>query len=342
RCLAKQHHPDANQNDPRAAEKFKEIGEAYAVLSDAEKRAQYDQVRKNPFANLGFGRTGASGAAGGTRSGSFEEMGDLGGLSDLFGSLFDRGRKRRTGAEPRRTRGHDVEYLVEIPFVTAARGGKITITVPVTEDCATCGGSGNSPGTRPKTCPECAGSGSITFGQGSFAVSRPCPACLGRGQVPTDPCKTCGSTGQVREQRQISLAVPAGVDTGSKLRLSGQGERAPEGGTAGDLLITFKVLPHHFFRRDGLDIHVTVPINIAQATLGSKIRVRTIDDKKVSLRIPPGTQPGTRFRVAGQGIEKGGRRGDQYVQVKIEVPEQLTPEQEQSLRNFATTAGLKY
>jgi molecular chaperone DnaJ len=344
RRLAKQYHPDANQNDPKAAEKFKEIGEAYAVLSDAEKRKQYDQVRKNPFASFGFGRSGAGGAgpSAGQTTYSFDDLGDIGGLSDLFGSLFDRGRRRRTGAEPRRTRGHDVEYLVEIPFTTAARGGKITITVPVTEDCSTCHGTGNAPGTKPKICPECGGAGTITFGQGSFAVSRPCPACMGRGQVPTEPCKTCNGSGQIREQRQIALSVPAGVDNGSKLRLSGQGERAPAGATPGDLIVTFKVQPHHFFRRDGLDIYCTVPINIAQAALGSKIRVRTIDDKKVALRIPPGTQPATRFRIPGQGIEKGGRRGDQYVQVRIEVPEQLTPEQEQSLRQFASAAGLKF
>jgi molecular chaperone DnaJ len=346
RKLAKQYHPDANQNDPKAAEKFKEIGEAYSVLSDGDKRKQYDQVRKNPFAGFGFGRPGAArpepGAAETTYS--FEDIGDLGGLSDLFGSLFDRGRRRRPGQpqEPRRTRGHDIEYLVEIPFITAARGGKITITIPVTEDCPTCSGSGNAPGTKPRTCAECGGSGTITFGQGSFAVSRPCPACLGRGQVPTEPCKTCNGTGQIREQRQIAITVPPGVDTGSKLRLTGQGERAPAGGTPGDLLVTFRVTPHHFFRRDGLDIHVTVPINIAQATLGSKIRVRTVDDKKVALRIPPGTQSATRFRIAGQGIEKGGRRGDQYVQVKIEVPDHLTPEQEQRLREFAVAAGMKY
>jgi molecular chaperone DnaJ len=344
RKLAKQYHPDANQNDPKAAEKFKEIGEAYGVLSDPAKRQHYDQVRKNPFAGFGgFGR--APGSPGGTAEQpgfSFEDL-DVGGISDLFGSLFDRGRRKpRSGTETRRTRGHDIEYLVEIPFTTAARGGKITITVPVTEECATCGGSGNAPGTKPKTCPECNGSGTITFGQGGFAVSRPCPACLGRGQVPTDPCKTCNGTGQLREQRQIALTVPAGVDTGSKLRLSGQGERAPAGGAAGDLLISFKVAPHHFFKRDGLDIHVTVPINVAQAMLGSKIRVRTVDDKKVALKVPPGTQSGTRFRIPGQGIEKGGHRGDQYVQVKIEVPEQLTPEQEQKAREFAQTAGLKF
>jgi molecular chaperone DnaJ len=146
----------------------------------------------------------------------------------------------------------------------------------------------------------------------------------------------------VREQRQIVLTVPAGVDNGSKLRLSGQGEKAATGAPAGDLLVTFKVLPHHFFRRDGLDIHCTVPVNLAQALLGSRIRVRTVDGKKVALRVPPGTQTGTRFRISGQGVEKGGRRGDQYVQVRIEVPEELTPEQQQLVREFATAANLKY
>jgi molecular chaperone DnaJ len=232
--------------------------------------------------------------------------------------------------------------MVEIRFTTAARGGKVSITVPMTEDCATCGGSGNAPGSKPKTCPECGGSGSISFGQGGFAVSRPCPVCLGRGQVPTDPCPTCSGTGQITEQKQIVLTIPAGVDTGSKLRMSGQGERGANGGQPGDLLVTFKVTPHHFFRRDGLDIHVTIPINVAQALLGSKIRVSTVDGKKVALRIPPGTQSGTRFRVGGQGIEKSARRGDLYVQVKIEVPEKLDEQQSQLIRDFAQSANLRY
>ena len=235
-----------------------------------------------------------------------------------------------------------MEYVVEIPFATAARGGKINISVPVTDDCATCNGSGNAPGSKPKTCTECGGSGSISFGQGGFAVSRPCPACLGRGQVPTQPCAVCRGTGQVREQRQILLSVPSGVDTGSKLRLSGQGERAAAGAPPGDLLITFRVEPDRFFRRDGLDVHCTVPINIAQAMLGSKIRVRTVDERKVALRIPAGTQSGTRFRIPQQGIEKGGRRGDQYVQVKIEVPDQLDADQTELVREFARAANLKY
>lgn len=346
RRLAKQNHPDANPNDPQAAERFKEIGEAYAVLSDPEKRKQYDQMRKfGPLGGaggFGFGQRTGGAQPGGTETRfSFDDIGDLGGLGDIFSSIFDRTR-RRPGRETTRAKGRDVEYVVEIPFETAARGGRITITVPVTEDCATCSGSGNAPGTRPKTCPECAGKGTITFGQGGFAVSRPCPACLGRGQIPTEPCSVCRGTGQVTEQRQILLTVPSGVDTGSKLRLSGQGERGTAGGAAGDLLVTFKVQPHRFFRRDGLDVHVTVPINMAQALLGSKIRVRTVDGRKVSLKIPPGTQSGTRFRIPGQGIEKGDRRGDQYVQVKIEVPESLTPEQERLAREFAAAADLRY
>jgi molecular chaperone DnaJ len=347
RRLAKQHHPDANSNDPQAAERFKEIGEAYAVLSDADKRRQYDQMRKmGPFGGFGFGdrAAGAPGGAGAEEIRfSMDDLGDIGGLGDLFSSFFDRGRRRRgTTRETASRRGRDVEYIVEIEFATAARGGKISITVPMVDDCTICSGTGNAPGTRPKTCPECRGTGTITFGQGGFAVSRPCPACLGRGQVPTEPCSACRGTGQIRENRQILLTVPAGVDAGSKLRLSGQGEKAAGGGPAGDLIVTFKVKPHHFFRRDGLDVHCTIPINIAQALLGSRVRVRTIDDRKVALRIPPGTQSGTKFRITGQGIEKAGRRGDQYVQVRVEVPEQLSEEQERLARAFAEAAGMRY
>ena len=343
RRLAKQYHPDANPNNKEAAERFKEIGEAYSVLSDAEKRKQYDTMRKNPFAGLGRtpGATSGAGTTGAAGGFSFEDIGDLGGLSDIFESIFSRGRKRGAGAQAR-ARGNDVEYLVEIPFQTAARGGKITITVPITDECATCNGSGSAPGTKPQVCPECKGAGTISFGQGGFAVQRPCPNCLGRGSVPTVPCQVCGGSGQVRENRQIMLTVPAGVDTGSKLRVAGQGEKGAGGAAAGDLIVNFKVQPDHFFRRDGLDVICTIPINAAQAVLGSKVRVRTLDDKKVALRIPPGTQSGTRFRIPGQGIEKSGHRGDQYVQVKIEVPETLNPEAEELFKQFAEKAGLKH
>ena len=344
RRLAKQNHPDANRNDPQAAERFKEIGEAYGVLSDDAKRKQYDQVRKNPFASYGFGGQGArpsAGQAGEVRF-NFEDLGDVGGLGDIFSSLFDRTARRRTTRTAREQRARDVEYLVEISIALAARGGKITIEVPMTDDCSVCAGTGNAPGSKARTCPECNGKGTISFGQGGFAVSRPCPNCMGRGQVPTDPCRNCNGTGQVREQRQIVLTVPAGVDTGSKLRLTGQGEKGTPGSTPGDLLVTFRVKPDRFFRRDGLDVHSTIPINVAQALLGSKIRVRTVDDRKVALRIPPGTQSGTRFRIPGQGIEKSGHRGDQYVQVKVEVPDKLDEEQERIARDFARAANLRY
>jgi molecular chaperone DnaJ len=353
RKLAKKFHPDANPNDPQAAERFKEVGEAYSVLSDDDKRRQYDTMRRNPFANFGFGaRTGAARTGGpqgtqaaGDTSFSFEDLGDLGGLGDIFSSIFDRGGKRRQqrgAAGPRTTRGRDVEYLVEISFNVAVRGGKVQLTVPMTDDCTICNGTGAAPGAKLQSCPECGGSGNITFGQGGFAVSRPCPACLGRGQIPSERCSACNGTGHVREQRQIVLSVPAGVDTGSKLRLSGQGEKGGAGAAPGDLIVTFKVQPHHFFRRDGLDIHCTVPLNLAQATLGSKIRVRTVDDRKVALRIPAGTQSGTRFRIPGQGVEKAGRRGDQFVQVKVEVPDTLTAEQERLMKEFADAAELRY
>lgn len=355
RKLAKKYHPDANPNDASAAERFKEISEAYAVLSDEDKRKQYDQMRKlGAFGGFGgaggmggFGRhpggaPGAGGAAGSTGGFSFEDMGDVGGLGDLFGSIFDFGRRRGGAREGGAQRGENVEYAVEIPFELAVRGGKLPITVPITEDCGTCHGSGARPGTDLTTCPECKGRGSIVFGQGGFAVSRPCPACLGKGKVPTDPCPTCQGRGQLRQQRQIQVTVPAGVDTGSKIRLPGQGEKGPGGGAAGDLLVTFRVQPDRFFSREGMDIACTVPINLAQATLGSRIRVRTVDDKRVVLRIPPGTQSGTRFRIKGQGVEKDGRRGDQYVRVQVTVPEELGDRERKLMEEFAEAAGLKY
>ncbi|HSJ26544.1 MAG TPA: molecular chaperone DnaJ [Longimicrobiales bacterium] len=355
RKLAKQYHPDANANDPQAAERFKEVGEAYSVLSDEGKRKQYDTMRRSPFGGYGGAPggfrpgagTGTAAGAGGPGAGgpgagfSFEDLGDLGGFGDIFSSIFDRGGKRRQ-QRTRSEKGRDVEYIVEIGFMTAARGGRVTIAVPMTDDCAVCNATGAAPGARLQSCGECGGTGTVQFGQGGFAVSRPCPACLGRGQVPSVPCSACGGSGQVREERRIAITVPAGVDTGSKLRLSGQGEKGSAGSPAGDLLVTFKVQPDRFFRRDGLDIHCTVPINVAQAALGSRIRVRTVDGRKVALRIPPGTQSGTRFRIAGQGIEKGANRGDQYVQVKVEVPEQLSDEQQDLLRAFAESAELRY
>ena len=351
RKLAKQHHPDANPNNAAAAEKFKEISEAYAVLSDEEKRRQYDQMRKlGAFGGLGgfrpgTTRPGAGGAPGGAASFSFDDIG-VGGLGDIFGSIFDFGRKRegpaRGGRPAGPTRGENIEYQVEIPFNTAARGGTITVTLPVTEECSVCSGTGAKPGTSVVTCPECHGSGTVTFGQGGFGVTRPCPNCMGRGKVPQDPCDNCHGTGHIRQQKTVNVSIPPGVDNGSKVRIAGQGEKGAAGGPPGDLLINVKVQPDRFFQREGLDLVCEVPINLAQAVLGSKIKVRTVDGKSVVLRIPPGTQGGTRFRIKGQGVEKGGRRGDQYVKVEVGVPETLSDEQRKQFEDFAAAAGLRH
>ncbi|HEV7587084.1 MAG TPA: molecular chaperone DnaJ [Longimicrobium sp.] len=349
RKLAKQYHPDANASDPAAAEKFKEVSEAYAVLSDEEKRKQYDQMRRFGGGLGGFRPGGARpGTAQGQAGGgfSFDDV-EIGGLGDIFGSIFDFG-KRRGGAgtsggrQAGPQRGDSIEYEVEIPFKTAARGGTITVSLPVTEDCPVCAGTGAKPGTPVITCPECHGEGTITFGQGGFGVTRPCPNCMGRGRVPQDPCSACGGTGQVRRQKTVNVTIPPGVDNGSKVRIAGQGEKGAGGGPPGDLLINVRVVPDRFFQREGLDLVSEVPINLAQAVLGSKIKVRTVDGKSVVLRVPPGTQSGTRFRIKGQGVEKGGRRGDQFVKVEVGVPETLTDEQRKQFEDFAANAGLRH
>ncbi len=334
RKLAKRYHPDANRDDPNAGERFKEVAEAYSVLSDAEKRRQYDRMRRfTPFED--FATT--TGEAGRSRGFSLD---DLGGIGDIFSSIFDfgRGRRQRQTAQ----RGRDVDFTVEVPFRTAVRGGQITINVPVTEECATCDGNGARPGTTTTRCPECGGSGQKSFGQGGFAINRPCPACYGRGEIATDPCPSCKGTGQVTTQRRVNLRVPSGVETGSRVRMSGMGERGPGGGPPGDLMIRFEVKADKFFRRSGLDVYCTVPINIAQATLGSKLRVRTVDGKRVVLRIPPGTSSGTKFRLAKMGVEKDGRIGDQYVEVKVIVPEKLNERGRELLEELAEVEDIKY
>jgi molecular chaperone DnaJ len=212
----------------------------------------------------------------------------------------------------------------------------------VTEGCPTCAGSGGAPGATWSTCPECNGRGTISFGQGGFAVNRPCPQCRGRGRIPSQPCPTCRGAGEIRTERQVSITVPPGTESGTRVRMRGQGQSPRAGAPAGDLLVTFQVQPDRFFHREGLDIVCEVPLNLAQAALGTRLRVRTLDGKKVMLRIPGGTQPGRRFRIKGQGIEKNGAKGDQLVQVQVTVPDQLTPEQQDLLKQFAQSAGLPY
>lgn len=334
RRLAKQYHPDANPNDASAAERFKEISEAHSVLSDAEKRKQYDTMRR-----YGAFARGAPGGARGPGATRFEEtdlggFSSFGGLGDLFSSIFGRGRKT-AGVEP-------IEVAVEVPFRTAALGGKVPIAVSVTEACPTCGGSGAAPGAKVATCPECKGSGTVSFGAGGFAVNRPCPACRGKGRIPSQPCPTCAGQGERPTSKRLLVTVLAGTETGHRVRLKGQGQRSTDGGPNGDLIVTFQVQPDRFFRREALDVLCTVPINLAQAALGSKIKVRTLDGRRVVLRIPPGTQPGQKFRIRNQGVERNGRRGDQLVEVDVKIPEKMNPEQEALMRQLAESAGMKH
>jgi molecular chaperone DnaJ len=237
--------------------------------------------------------------------------------------------------------GQTIETTLEIPFRTAAAGGKVPIEIDVNEDCETCKGSGAAPGATIRMCPECNGRGVVSFGQGGFAVNRPCPMCAGRGQVPSEPCPTCSGSGEVRSRKGVLVGIPAGADTGTKIRLKGQGAKGTNGGPTGDLVITLQVQEDRFYRRDGLDLVAEVPLNLAQATLGTRITVRTLDGKKVTIRIPPGTDSGRRFRVRGQGIAKDDQKGDLIVEATITVPDSLTEEQEKLFRAFAESAGMK-
>src|SRR6266699_220344 len=335
RRLAKQYHPDRNPNNAQAAERFKEINEAQDVLSDPAKRKRYDQVRRyGAYAGAGGARGTGAGAQGPGVDFDLSDLGSFGGLGDLFSSIF--GRRSAEGGG-RADDEDEIETTGAIPFRVAALGGNVPGTLPMAEVCPTCSGSGAAPGATLSTCPECRGRGVISFGQGGFAVNRPCPVCRGRGRVPSERCRTCGGSGGVRVGKRLVLTVPAGTEDGTKLRLRGQGTKGK-----GDVVVVLQVEPDRFFRRDGLDVIATVPINVAQAMLGTKIKVKTLDGRRVVLKIPPGTKPGQKFRIVGQGIEKNGRRGDQYVEVHVDIPERLTPEQEAAMKAFADKSGMRY
>jgi molecular chaperone DnaJ len=339
RRLAKKYHPDANPNNTQAAEMFKQISEAHGVLSDADKRKKYDMMRRlgafDPMARRPAPQgAGGRGGAGGGETFDFGDFGSMG-LGDIFSSIFGRGRKD----EPK---GETVEATLEIPFRTAALGGKVPISLSMNDTCATCGGNGAAPGATLSQCPECNGRGTISFGQGGFAVNRPCPMCRGRGKIPSEKCPTCGGAGETRSEKRVMITVPPATESGLKIRLKGQGERGEGGKPPGDLLVTFQVQPDSFFRRDGLDLICDVTINLAQAAFGTRLRVKTLDGQKVLLKIPPGTQPGRKFRIKGQGIAKGERRGDMLVTVQVTVPEQLSPEQAELLKKFAESAGMAH
>lgn len=338
RKLAKQYHPDANPNNPQAAETFKQVSEAHAVLSDPEKRQKYDMMRRlgafDPRRGAPQG-TGAR-APGGGFSETFD-FGDFGsmGLGDIFSSIFGRGKRE----EPR---GESIETELEIPFRTAALGGKVPVTLSLNETCRTCSGSGAAPGASLSQCPECKGRGTISFGQGGFAVNRPCPMCRGRGKIPSEKCPTCDGVGETKGEKNVMITVPPGTESGLKIRLKGQGATGRAGAPPGDLMVTFQVQPDRFFRREGLDVICDVSINLAQAVFGTRLRVKTLDGKKVVLKIPAGTQPGRRFRIKGEGVLKGERRGDQLVTVQLTLPEELSPEQTELLKKFTESAGMRY
>ncbi|MBA3583903.1 MAG: molecular chaperone DnaJ [Gemmatimonadetes bacterium] len=344
RKLARKYHPDANPNDATAEERFKEISAAYQVLSDPEKRRQYDQMRKAGAAGFGGFRPGGPGAGGDWQSIDLEDlqgMGGLGGLGDLFASMFGgRGRAQGPAAQTRR-RGADRQVEVRVAFATAARGGEISVSVPLEEECPRCGGKGAEPGTPVQTCPQCGGSGQVSLVQGGFAVQRPCPRCYGRGTLVETPCRECGGDGSVTRQRQIKVKIPAGTEDGERIRLRGKGEPGQAGGPPGDLYLTVRVREDRFFRREGLNVLCTVPINAVQAMLGTKIRVRTIHGTKLELGIPAGTQSGTRFRLREQGVRQGDRVGDQYVEIAITVPEELSDEERHLVEELGQRPSFK-
>jgi molecular chaperone DnaJ len=369
RKVAKKYHPDSNPNNPKAADKFKEINEAHEVLNDAKKRKQYDDMRRFASAGYGgggayqgfdindllgqFGRGGAggtggargAGARGGTGGGgeafTFEDVGGLGDLGSIFSNIFDRGgrfRQERYGPQ----KGEDLSAEVEVPFDLAVKGGKTVVTISRNDLCDRCRGTGAEPGSKVAKCPQCGGAGMISVSQGGFAVSRPCPRCYGRGEIVAEPCVKCSGTGQVSAVKRLSITVPKGIEDGGKIRLRGLGQPGTSGGPAGDLIVRVNVAGDRFFTRRGANIYCDVKINLAQAVLGSKIRVRTMGDRKALLKIPPGTQPGTKFRLKGLGAEVGDKAGDQLVTVNIEIPRHLDAESKKLFEQLAGSLDLKH
>jgi molecular chaperone DnaJ len=330
RALALKYHPDRNPDDAGAEEKFKEASEAYAVLSDAEKRRAYDR--------FGFEGVGAGGPGG------FPDFGDLGAFGDVLNDLFGDFFGTRGGAGGRRRgrgrRGADLRYNLEIELREVLAGKDARLSIPKTRACGSCNGSGARAGTRPESCSRCRGSGQLMFQQGFFRISRPCDACGGAGEVVKERCTSCRGSGRVESEQTLSVKIPAGVEHGTRLRLAGEGEAGIEGGAPGDLYVDVSVKPHPFFVRDGSDLHCQVPVQFVQAALGAEIEVPTLEGK-VSLRIPDGTQSGKVLRLAGKGLPAlGGRgRGDQLVQIFVEVPSRLTERQRELLEQFAKETG---
>ena len=332
RKLALTYHPDRNPGDAKAEERFKEAAEAYAILADPDKRRRYDQ----------FGHAGVTGAAGRPDLDPtiFTDFGDIfGSVGDIFGfgDLFGGGRRRGGPA-----RGADLRYDLSIPFSEAATGAETTLKIPRLEMCDRCKGSKSEPGSKAQTCPQCGGHGQVRYQQGFLTVARTCGQCRGSGNVLTNPCTQCHGRGRVEQTRTLTVKIPAGIATGQRLRLQGEGEHGVAGGPTGDLYVVISVEDHRFFHRDGDDLWCEVPVSFPTLALGGSIDVPTLDDT-TTLSIPKGTQPATRFRVRGKGMPRlsGRGQGDLYVSVQAEVPSKLTREQQDLLEQLDRTMPQK-
>jgi molecular chaperone DnaJ len=320
RRLAMKHHPDRNKDDSDAETRFKEAKEAYEVLSDDDKRSAYER----------FGHDGVRGAGmGGAGGFSAEGFSDI--FGDVFGDIFGGGRR----AGPQVFRGADLGYELHLDLEKAVSGDTVTIEVPSQVTCDTCEGSGARKGTAPVQCSTCGGAGQVRMQQGFFSIQQTCPACKGVGTMISDPCETCRGRGRVRRTRTLSVKVPAGVDDGDRIRLSGEGEAGRNGGPPGDLYVEIRIEPHKLFTRDGADLSCEVPISFATATLGGEVELPTLDGN-VSLKVPAGTQSGKVFRLRGKGVTivRDPRKGDLFARVSVETPVNLTSEQKELLRRF--------
>ena len=334
--LARKYHPDLNPDNKEAEEKFKEVNEAYEILSDSNKKARYD-----PFGFAGVDPNYGAGAGGGGFDGGF----DFGDLGDIFGSFFGGGFGGGRRANPNAPqRGESIRLSLAISFEEAAFGCEKEVSVDRMEQCGTCSGSGCAAGTSPEVCPDCHGTGQVQVRRqtpmGVFATSAPCGKCGGKGKIIHQPCPDCRGSGTVRKRKTIQVSIPAGIDNGQTISVRGQGSAGKNGGPAGDLLVTITVRPHELFRREGTSVLCDAPITFAQAVLGAELEIPTIDGK-VKYDLPEGTQTGTTFRLKGKGIPSlnGRGRGDQYVTVYIETPRNLNREQKEALKKFAESVG---
>lgn len=330
RKLAMQYHPDKNQGDDKAEAKFKEINEAYDVLKDDQKRAAYDQMGHAAFDGSG----GFGGQGGGNPFGGGFDFGDI--FDDLFG-----GGSRRGGGRPQQQRGADLRYNLSVSLEDAFAGKQETIHITTAAQCGTCDGSGAKEGSKPTTCSTCGGHGRVRMKQGFFTVETTCTTCQGRGQMIQDPCGTCAGSGRVRKNKKLNVSIPKGVEDGTRIRLTGEGEAGERSAPAGDLYVFITVKPHKFFEREGSNLHAEVPITFATAALGGTVEVPTVGGGKVKVTIPEGTQSGHQFRLRGKGMPTlhSSFSGDMYVHTKVETPVKLSKEQKELLRKFEETSS---